>query len=70
MNLKDYIPGVSKFWVNVAYFVATYCVLYESRQDTLDWLMLLVYLAVVGGSSVALKLAEMWFNFKSGQAPK
>lgn len=70
MSLKDYIPGVSKTWTNIAYFTATWCVLYESRNDTLDWLMLLVYLAVVGGSSVALRLAEMWFSFKSGQAQK
>ncbi len=67
MSLLDYIPSTSKLWVNIAYLTATVSILYESYRNTLDWLMLLVYLAVVGGSSVALKLAKMYTEFK---APK
>lgn len=64
MNIKDLIARdngklcIKRTWVNISYTTATYCVAYESIHNTLTWDILLVYLAIVAGSPVALKLIE------------
>jgi hypothetical protein len=69
MNLQDLITvdgklSHHKFWVHIAYITATACVLFESYRNTLEWEMLLVYLAIVGGSSVASKFLDMKYGQK------
>jgi hypothetical protein len=44
----------SKIWTHVAYGVATYIVI--KTADNGSWEMLLVYMAVVGGSEIAKKI--------------
>ena len=49
---------IKRLWLHIGYTTATYCVIYESIHDTLTWDILLVYLAIVAGSPVALKYIE------------
>lgn len=46
--------SASKFWTTVAYSVAT--IIMITQADRVGWEILLVYMAVVGGSEVAKKL--------------
>lgn len=52
--------SASKMWTNIAYGVATYIVLTKSTGT--NWELLLVYLAVVGGSEVAKKFLNMKYG--------
>lgn len=54
----------SKFWKNVAFIVGTYIIVLNAVG--LGWELFLVYLAVIGGSEVALKIVELRF----GKEPK
>jgi len=45
----------SKIWTHISYSVATYVVI-KSVNDATNWEMLLVYMAVVGGSEIAKKI--------------
>lgn len=47
-------PSSSKLWTHIAYGVATYIVI--KTADHSSWEMLLVYMAVVGGSEIAKKI--------------
>jgi hypothetical protein len=49
--------SASKMWTNIAYAVSTYVII--ERAPTLDWELLLVYMAVVGGSEIAKKYLNM-----------
>jgi hypothetical protein len=52
----------SRTWRTLAYGVATFVVI--RNADHLAWDMLLVYLAVVGGSELATRLIEAKFPKK------
>lgn len=45
--------SASKIWTHIAYGTATYIVI---RMENISWEMLLVYMAVVGGSEIAKKI--------------
>lgn len=68
MKLRDLIVRengqlcLKKIWIHIAYLTSTYCVAYESVHNTLTWDILLVYLAIVAGSPVALKLIEAKYS--------
>lgn len=47
----------SKLWTHVAYGTATY-IMIQTAQDP-RWEMMLVYMAVVGGSEIAKKILTM-----------
>ena len=48
----------SKIWTHISYGVATYVVI-KSVDGTTNWEMLLVYMAVVGGSEIAKKILTL-----------
>lgn len=52
-------PSASKIWMHISYGVSTYIVI---RMDNIGWEILLVYMAVVGGSEIAKKLLTMKFG--------
>lgn len=52
--------SVSKMWTNIAYTVASYIVIVNVKE--MGWELLLVYMAVVGGSEVAKKLITMKYS--------
>lgn len=61
--------SVSKMWSNIAYVVSSYVVIVNVKD--IGWELLLVYMAVVGGSEVAKKLITMKYGAKSdGQIEK
>lgn len=60
-------PSASKLWRTVAYSVATYVVIINARG--IAWDLLLVYMAVVGASEIALKLIELKFPLPLKGAP-
>ena len=49
----------SKIWTNIAYAVATYIVL---TMQTVTWEILLVYMAVVGGSEIAKRVLTLKYG--------
>lgn len=51
----------SKLWTHIAYSVATYIVL-TTAHDANSWEMLLVYMAVVGGSEIAKKILTVRYT--------
>lgn len=51
--------SASKIWTNIAYAVATYIVL---TMQNVTWEVLLVYMAIVGGSEVASKLIALRYG--------
>ena len=51
-------PSSSKLWTHIAYSVATYVVI-KTANDANNWEMLLVYMAVVGGSEIAKKILTL-----------
>ena len=53
----------SKIWTHIAYGVATYVVI-KTANDANNWEMLLVYMAVVGGSEIAKKILTVNYNSK------
>lgn len=55
-------PSSSKAWKNIAYGVATYVVLVNAKG--IAWDLLLVYMAVVGSSEVALRFLEAKYPIK------
>ena len=52
--------SVSKMWSNIGYAVASYIVIVNVKD--MGWELLLVYMAVVGGSEVAKKLITMKYS--------
>jgi hypothetical protein len=76
MNIQDVVTNDagklshSKIWTNIAYAASTYCILYESWHGTLDWTMLLVYLAIVGASPIAGKMIELKYGTHIPEPPK
>ena len=52
-------PSTSKLWKHIAYAVATYIVL---TMQNVTWEVLLVYMAIVGGSEVASKLIALRYG--------
>lgn len=55
-NTRTKQPSASKAWKNIAYGVATYVVVANAKG--IAWDLLLVYMAVVGASEVAMRLLE------------
>ena len=53
---QDGEPSSSKLWRHVAYAAATYVVV--KQAPTIEWSVLLVYMAVVGGSEIAMRVLE------------
>lgn len=51
----------SKIWTHIAYGVATYVVI-KTANDANNWEMLLVYMAVVGGSEIAKKILTIRYT--------
>jgi len=51
-------PSSSKLWTHIAYGVSTYIVL-TTAHDANSWELLLVYMAVVGGSEIAKKILTL-----------
>ena len=52
--------STSKIWSHIAYAAATWIVI--NKVDAADWEMLLVYMAVVGGSEIAKKILTLKFT--------
>lgn len=57
----------SKIWTHIAYSVATYVVI-KTANDANNWEILLVYMAVVGGSEIAKKILTI--NFRCSEEKK
>lgn len=51
--------SASKIWTNIAYAVATYIVL---TMQNVTWEILLVYMAVVGGSEIAKRVLTLKYG--------
>ncbi|HEX7126434.1 MAG TPA: hypothetical protein VF406_11800 [Thermodesulfobacteriota bacterium] len=69
MRLRDLVtePGSRKLsqrklWTNVAYLVATVVVLWHAWTGQLTETVLVIYLAVVGGSALASKVIAARFG--------
>jgi NhaP-type Na+/H+ or K+/H+ antiporter len=60
-------PSNSTFWKTVAYAVGTYVIVVNAA--TLSWELLLVYLAVIGGSEVATRIIELRFGKTNDTKP-
>ena len=58
-------PSTSKLWKHIAYAVATYIVL---TMQNVTWEILLVYMAVVGGSEIAKRVLTL--KYGGGQNEK
>lgn len=57
--------SASKIWMHISYGVATYIVVH---MENVGWEVLLVYMAVVGGSEIAKKLLTLRFGGQSNVA--
>jgi hypothetical protein len=60
--------SVSKMWSNIAYIVSSYVVIVNVKD--IGWELLLVYMAVVGGSEVAKKLITMKYGSQTDNQPE
>lgn len=58
----------SRVWRSIAYGVATYVVVVNAQH--IAWDLLLVYLAVVGGSELATRLIEAKFPIRRPPDPE
>ena len=58
--------SASKIWMHIAYGVSTYIML---KMENVGWEILLVYMAVVGGSEIAKKLLTMRFGGNTPPTP-
>jgi hypothetical protein len=56
---RSKLPSASKAWKNIAYGVATFVII--KNADGIAWDLLLVYMAVVGASEVAIRLLDAKF---------
>lgn len=59
-------PSSHKLWRHVAFVVATYVVVLNAKG--LDPLLLLIYLAIIGGSEIAKRAVDYRFGGASGSS--
>jgi hypothetical protein len=57
----------SKIWTHIAYAVATYIIL---TMQTVTWEILLVYMAIVGGSEIAKRLLTIKYGGQNDNKQK
>lgn len=60
-------PSASKVWKNIAYGAATFVIV--KNADRIAWDLLLVYMATVGTSEVAIRFLEAKYP-TTKEAPK
>lgn len=60
--------SATKLWSHAANLIASWALVYMIIYQALDYVWVLAYLAVVGGSAVASKIVSLRFGMN--QAPK
>ena len=58
-------PSTSKLWTHISYGTSTYIILH---MENVSWEILLVYMAVVGGSEIAKKLLTLKFGVENNSS--